>query len=1249
MMVLVVVLRGRPQRTMSQSVFISYAREDDEPFAKRLHKDLTRSGFKVWWDRASLRTRQLPFRQEIADAIRSHDRLILIVGPKAAVSASVRQEWQWALALDKPVIPILRKGDYTHLPGELSAIQCDDFRNDAQYPAQLARLIESLRRPEPPLGGLFGVPSLPPHFLARPDLLSQVKDALLRDLKAPVVITGADAHVGVHGMGGIGKSVLGAAIARDREVRRSYPDGIIWLTVGQQPDLVQLQHDVGHHLGRKEHFDTEPQGQGVLRQLLAQRAVLLILDDVWKTSDTQAFDVLGPRCRALVTTRDTGILHTLGGPSVPVSLLAEGEARQLLSNAVGVEPSALPADALEVVKECGYLPLAIALCAGMAKAGHSWKDIVEALREADLEWPENRTEANQRHRTIWNAMKASYDVLPDSEKRRFAELAVFATDEIVPEAGVQTLWKHTGWMSRRNCTKLLISLAERSLIRLHQTTAKPGKAIQRGMSFHDLLYDFVTKVIGEPKRLQRRLLDAYRKRCPTGWHSGPDDGYLYQHLAHHLQQAERQQELKKLLFDYRWLRRKLEVTDANGLIADYSFAGDDLQARLIQDALRLSSHALAQDHSHLPSQLFSRLLSCKGARIRALLNDVGASESRPWLKPLLGALMPPGGPLLRTLVGHEDGVNAVGVTPDGRHVVSGSDDGTLKVWEIESGRVTQTLLGHELLVTGVAVTPDGLRVVSGSTDTTLKVWEIESGRLIRTFAGHEGGVNAVAVTPDGRHAISGSDDGTLKVWEIESGRVSQTLAGHEGEVSALAVTADGEYAVSGSWDRTLRVWELASGRMVRRLGHAGRVHALAVTPDKRHIVSGSDNGTLRVWDLATGRMIGKPLGHTTCVHAVAVAPDSRRAVSGSGDGTLKVWELAGGRVIETLKDHAGPVLTVAVTPDSRHVVSGSADGTLRVWEFASRRAVQTPTTHARCVRAEAVTSDARYVLSRSADQALEVWDLTSDESPQRLAGHACRVFALAVTPDGRYAVLASADPMLKLGEIASGQATMLRVWEFASGRAVHALAGHAGLVLAVAVTADGRHVVSGSEDKTLRVWELASGESLQTLAGHKGWILAVAVTPDGRYAVSGSTDKTLKVWELANGRAVRTLAGHEDLVRTVAVTPDGRYALSGSADKTLKVWELASGRVVQTLAGHESEVSTVAVTLRGRCAVSGSADRTLKVWDIKTGTVLASFAADAAIDSCAVAPGNLIVAREVSGRLHFLELENVKQRRCRSK
>jgi WD40 repeat protein len=574
--------------------------------------------------------------------------------------------------------------------------------------------------------------------------------------------------------------------------------------------------------------------------------------------------------------------------------------------------------------------------------------------------------------------------------------------------------------------------------------------------------------------------------------------------------------------------------------------------------------------------------------------------------------------------GHTDAVRACAVTPDGRRMLSGSADRTLKVWDLPTGRLVATLEGHADAVLACAVTPDGRRAISGSADRTLKVWDLPSGRVTATLEGHAGWVRACAVTPDGRRAISASDDRTLELWDLRAGRRIATLAGHTDWITACAIAPDGRRAISASDDRTLKVWDLETGRVLATLeGHASWVHACAVTPDGRRVVSGSDDRTLKVWDLETGRVLASFEAHTTAVRACAVLPDGRRAISASVDGTLKIWDLDAGRLAATLEGHADAVVACAVTPDGRRVISGSDDGTLKIWDPDAGREVAAIEGRAAGARACALTPDDRRVVTAFDDGALEVRDLDTGRVAATRQAHAAAVRACAVTPDGRRVVSASSDRTLK-------------VWDLASGRLVATLDGHAGWVRACAVTPDGRRVISGSDDRTLRVWELATGRAVATFEGHAGWVRAVAVTPDGRRVISASVDRTLRVWDLATGRAVASLEGHTAGVRACAVTPDGRFAISASDDRTLKVWELATGRVLATLEGHTHGVRACAVTPDGRHVISASVDRTLKVWELPGGRCLHTHRGET-VFRCVAATGTVIVAGDGAGTVWTLE------------
>jgi len=357
------------------TAFLSYARDDDEPFVKRLYEDLTARGFEVWWDRVSMPSRALTFLQEIRDAITARDRLILVVGPAAVRSDYVTAEWRCAFELGKPVNPALRLGDYDLLPDGLRLLDARDFREEASYAEQLEHLVRQLSEPVPPMGKLVGVPSLPPHLLRREDRLRALKDAVLADVIRPTVVTGTAARLGVHGMGGIGKSVLAQMLARDFEVRRAFPDGVVWVPVGQEPSLVALQREVAQALGDLGEFTTAWEGKTRLQEVLAERKVLLVLDDLWDGAHAEAFDVLGPHCRMVITTRDASLITSLGGTEHQVQLLTEGEARELLARWAEVEPSALPPEAEEVMAECGRLPLALSICGAMARDGTAWQDL----------------------------------------------------------------------------------------------------------------------------------------------------------------------------------------------------------------------------------------------------------------------------------------------------------------------------------------------------------------------------------------------------------------------------------------------------------------------------------------------------------------------------------------------------------------------------------------------------------------------------------------------------------------------------------------------------------------------------------------------------------------------------------------------------------------------------------------------------------------------------------------------------------
>jgi hypothetical protein len=286
----------------------------------------------------------------------------------------------------------------------------------------------------------------------------------------------------------------------------------------------------------------------------------------------------------------------------------------------------------------------------------------------------------------------------------------------------------------------------------------------------------------------------------------------------------------------------------------------------------------------------------------------------------------------------------VTLSADTSRALSGSDDGTVRLWDLATRESLslRTVEWHTGPVTAVALSADASRALSLSDDRTLRLWDLTTRKSLRTLERHTTGpVAAVALSADGRRALC-SWDNTLRLWDLATGKSLRTLEGRTGEVTAVALSADASRALAGCYwfDRTLRLWDLATGESLRTFeGHTAGVTAVALSADSRHALSGSNDGTLRVWDLATGKSLCTLEGHTRSVTAVALSADASRALSGSWDKTLRLWDLATGKSLRTLEGHSATVTAVALSADGSRALSSSDDHTLRLWDLATGKSL----------------------------------------------------------------------------------------------------------------------------------------------------------------------------------------------------------------------------------------------------------------------------------------------------------------------
>ncbi|MBD2441223.1 serine/threonine-protein kinase [Nostoc sp. FACHB-110] len=305
------------------------------------------------------------------------------------------------------------------------------------------------------------------------------------------------------------------------------------------------------------------------------------------------------------------------------------------------------------------------------------------------------------------------------------------------------------------------------------------------------------------------------------------------------------------------------------------------------------------------------------------------------------ASIPSGVLLQRTLIGHYGGVYSVAISPNGKTLASGSDDNTIKLWNLATGELIRTLpleryanTEHSNYVNSLAISPDGKTLAIGSYDNTIKLWNLSTGELIRTLTVHSVGVFSVAFSLDSKTLASANSDQMIMLWNLETGNQIRTLKGHSNVVLSVAISADSKTLASASWDKTIKLWNLSTGELIRTLiGHSNYVNSVAISADSKTLASGSSDNTIKLWNLGTGKLIRTLTGHSNVVLSVAISPDGKTLASGSDDNTVKLWNLATGEHIRTLTGHSASVRPVAFSPDGKTLVSSSLDKTIKIWRL----------------------------------------------------------------------------------------------------------------------------------------------------------------------------------------------------------------------------------------------------------------------------------------------------------------------------
>lgn len=445
--------------------------------------------------------------------------------------------------------------------------------------------------------------------------------------------------------------------------------------------------------------------------------------------------------------------------------------------------------------------------------------------------------------------------------------------------------------------------------------------------------------------------------------------------------------------------------------------------------------------------------------VRDLLANAPSAESESGLAPTA------------VLTGHTDWVRSVRFTPDSQRLLSGSDDGTVRLWSLETFHCVQVLRQSSDRVRSIAVSPDARFLAAGGDDCTVRLWDLQSYQILDTMSVQRSRIWSVAFgEQNGRLSLcAGGDKQTLMLWQIQPSGAKQlrTYRGYTDGIRTVGFLGD-QHIVSGGDSQDLAIWERKTGENKATLSlHQGRIWAIALDTPTARIASAGDDHTIRLWDANTGQCLTTFTEHTSWVRTVAFSHRGRFLASSGDDSTIRIWNTTSGFCLNVLQYSAHWIHSVSFDPtNSRYLVSGGDDQIVRCWDRKERLSWSLAV-HDRRICSVAYSPKGDLIASGSDDNTVILWDVAAQSVRDRFTQPELGIKSVAFSPDGRYLAAGGEDQLVYLWDLEApgSEAIELKPQSYT---------GVAGGIRSVAFSPDSSKVISGGLDATIRIADLTT-------------------------------------------------------------------------------------------------------------------------------------------------------------------------------